>query len=230
MKLLLAEDEVELSNALCAILKHAGYSVDAVYNGKDAYEYARVSPYDGLILDIMMPGMDGMEVLKTLRMDGKTMPALFLTARQEVSDRVRGLDLGADDYLTKPFDMNELLARIRAMLRRREEFRPGELTFGNVILDRSLCELRTKGHEPYRLSGKEFQMMEMLMEAPGRVISVETFMDSIWADGDADVNVVWVYISNLRRKLKTLDAGIEIRSSRGLGYSLSVLPDGNETR
>ena len=230
MKLLLAEDEVELSNALCTILKHAGYSVDAVYNGKDAYEYARVSPYDGLILDIMMPGMDGMEVLKTLRMDGKTMPALFLTARQEVSDRVRGLDLGADDYLTKPFDMNELLARIRAMLRRREEFRPGELTFGNVILDRSLCELRTKGHEPYRLSGKEFQMMEMLMEAPGRVISVETFMDSIWADGDADVNVVWVYISNLRRKLKTLDAGIEIRSSRGLGYSLSVLPDGNGTR
>ena len=143
MKLLLAEDEVELSNALCAILKHAGYSVDAVYNGKDAYEYARVGSYDGLILDIMMPGMDGMDVLKTLRMEGKTMPALFLTARQEVSDRVRGLDLGADDYLTKPFDMNELLARIRAMLRRREEFRPGELTFGNVILDRSLCELRT---------------------------------------------------------------------------------------
>ena len=230
MKLLLAEDEVELSNALCAILKHAGYSVDAVYNGKDAYEYARVGSYDGLILDIMMPGMDGMEVLKTLRMEGKTMPALFLTARQEVSDRVRGLDLGADDYLTKPFDMNELLARIRAMLRRREEFRPGELAFGNVILDRSLCELRTKGHEPYRLSGKEFQMMEMLMEAPGRVISVETFMDSIWADGDADVNVVWVYISNLRRKLKTLDAGIEIHSSRGLGYSLSVLPDENGTR
>ena len=230
MKLLLAEDEVELSNALCAILKHAGYSVDAVYNGKDAYEYARVGSYDGLILDIMMPGMDGMDVLKTLRMEGKTMPALFLTARQEVSDRVRGLDLGADDYLTKPFDMNELLARIRAMLRRREVFRPGELTFGNVILDRSLCELRTKGHEPYRLSGKEFQMMEMLMEAPGRVISVETFMDSIWADGDADVNVVWVYISNLRRKLKTLDAGIEIHSSRGLGYSLSVLPDENGTR
>ena len=230
MKLLLAEDEVELSNALCTILKHAGYSVDAVYNGKDAYEYARVGSYDGLILDIMMPGMDGMDVLKTLRMEGKTMPALFLTARQEVSDRVRGLDLGADDYLTKPFDMNELLARIRAMLRRREEFRPGELTFGNVILDRSLCELRTKGHEPYRLSGKEFQMMEMLMEAPGRIISVETFMNSIWADGDADVNVVWVYISNLRRKLKTLDAGIEIRSSRGLGYSLSVLPDENGTR
>ncbi len=230
MKLLLAEDEVELSNALCAILKHAGYSVDAVYNGKDAYEYARVGSYDGLILDIMMPGMDGMEVLKTLRMEGKTMPALFLTARQEVSDRVRGLDLGADDYLTKPFDMNELLARIRAMLRRREEFRPGELAFGNVLLDRSLCELRTEEHEPCRLSAKEFQMMEMLMEAPGRVISVETFMDSIWADGEADVNVVWVYISNLRRKLKTLDADIEIRSTRGLGYSLSVLPDENGTR
>ena len=230
MKLLLAEDEVELSNALCTILKHAGYSVDAVYNGKDAYEYARVGSYDGLILDIMMPGMDGMDVLKTLRMEGKTMPALFLTARQEVSDRVRGLDLGADDYLTKPFDMNELLARIRAMLRRREEFRPGELTFGNVILDRSLCELRTEEHKPCRLSAKEFQMMEMLMEAPGRIISVETFMNSIWADGDADVNVVWVYVSNLRRKLKTLDAGIEIRSSRGLGYSLSVLPDENGTR
>ena len=221
MKLLLAEDEVELSNALCAILKHAGYSVDAVYNGKDAYEYARVGSYDGLILDIMMPGMDGMDVLKTLRMEGKTMPALFLTARQEVSDRVRGLDLGADDYLTKPFDMNELLARIRAMLRRREEFRPGELTFGNVILDRSLCELRTKGHEPYRLSGKEFQMMEMLMEHEGIVISADRFLDRIWPDGDADDSVIWVNISNIRKKLASAGADVSIRAKRGVGYYLS---------
>lgn len=223
MKLLLADDEEELSRALCAILKHAGYTVDAVDNGKDALEYARVGAYDGMILDIMMPQMDGMTVLQKLRAEGVTSPALFLTAKSEIDDRIRGLDLGADDYLIKPFDMGELLARVRAMLRRRQNFAPGELSCGSVSLDRASCELRREGHEPVWLSAREFQMMEMLMESPGRIISVDTFMDRIWADGSADSDIVWVYISNLRKKLRSIDADIEIRSTRGIGYSVQTI-------
>lgn len=221
MKLLLADDEIELSNALCAILRHSGYTVDAVYNGIDAYDYAKVGSYDGLVLDIMMPGKDGMEVMRQLREDGIYTPALFLTARAEVEDRIRGLDLGADDYLTKPFDTGELLARIRAMIRRKKDFTPNILRCGNVCLDRATYALYTDGGLEAALAGKEFQMLEMLMESPGRVISTDTFMDRIWADADADTNVVWVYISNLRKKLKSIHANIEIRSTRGLGYSVN---------
>lgn len=220
MKLLLAEDEVELSNALVVILKHSGYTVDAVYNGKDALDYASVGDYDGLILDIMMPGMSGTDVLKNLRAKGISSPALFLTAKSDVEDRIRGLDLGADDYLTKPFDMGELLARIRAMTRRRDSFTPTDLSIGNLKLNRSTYELSTPDHEPVRLSAREFQIMEMLLDPPGRVISVDTFLDRIWTDGEADSDVVWVYISNLRKKLKQLDATVSIRSTRGLGYSI----------
>ncbi|HCW22507.1 MAG TPA: DNA-binding response regulator [Lachnospiraceae bacterium] len=220
MKLLLAEDEVELSNALVVILKHSGYTVDAVYNGIDALDYASVGEYDGLILDIMMPGMSGTDVLKNLRAKGISSPALFLTAKSEVEDRIRGLDLGADDYLTKPFDMGELLARIRAMTRRRSTFTPADLSFGDLTLNRSSCELSTPGHDAVRLSAREFQMMEMLLDPPGRVISVNNFLDRIWTDGEADSDVVWVYISNLRKKLKQLDSAASIRSTRGLGYSI----------
>ncbi len=220
MRLLLADDEVELSNALVAILKHSSYTVDAVYNGTDALDYALTEEYDGIILDIMMPGMDGMEVLKKLREKGISTPVLFLTAKTEVDDRIKGLDLGADDYLPKPFDMGELLARVRAMLRRKSEFTQANLTCGNLTLDRATYEMFTEGHEKIRLSGREFQMMEMLMTSPGRVISVDNFMNRIWADGEADVNVVWVYISNLRKKLTSLDATCEIKASRGLGYSI----------
>lgn len=221
MKLLLADDEKELSNALVAILKHSGYTVDAVYNGTDALDYALAGDYDGIILDIMMPGMDGTEVLKALRGKGISTPVLFLTAKTEVDDRIKGLDLGADDYLPKPFDMGELLARIRAMLRRKEDFAPSNLSCGNLSLNRATFELSTEGHESIRLSSREFQMMEMLMTGPGRVISVDNFMDKIWADGEADVNVVWVYISNLRKKLTQLEATCEIKAQRGLGYSIS---------
>ena len=221
MRLLLADDEVELSNALVAILKHSSYIVDAVYNGTDALDYALTEEYDGIILDIMMPGMDGMEVLKKLREKGISTPVLFLTAKTEVDDRIKGLDLGADDYLPKPFDMGELLARVRAMLRRKSEFTQANLTCGNLTLDRATYEMFTEGHEKIRLSGREFQMMEMLMTSPGRVISVDNFMNRIWADGEADVNVVWVYISNLRKKLTSLDATCEIKASRGLGYSIN---------
>ena len=220
MKLLLAEDEAELSNALLAILRHSGYTVDAVDNGRDALDYARVGEYDGLVLDVMMPQMDGMEVLRRLRQEGISTPALFLTAKSEIDDRIKGLDIGADDYLTKPFDMGELLARIRAMMRRREDFTPSSLHTGNVTLDTSTCTLSTPGHEPLHLASREFQMMEMLLSSPGRVISADTFMERIWADGDAGTDIVWVYISNLRKKLRSLDAEAEIKSSRGLGYSI----------
>ncbi|MBO4458656.1 MAG: response regulator transcription factor [Butyrivibrio sp.] len=231
MRLLLADDEKELSNALVAILKHSSYSVDAVYNGNEALDYALTENYDGIILDIMMPGLDGTEVLKRLRSRGISTPVLFLTAKSEIDDRIKGLDLGADDYLTKPFDMGELLARIRAMLRRKSDFSPVNLTCGNLTLDRNMYELFTPNHERIRLAGREFQMIEMLMSSPGRIISVDTFMSHIWSGGEADVNVVWVYISNLRKKLLFLDATCEIKASRGVGYSLcesnkSELSDG----
>ncbi|SFC84152.1 response regulator transcription factor [Butyrivibrio sp. YAB3001] len=225
MRLLLADDEVELVNALVAILKHSNYSVDAVYNGKDALDYALSGNYDGIILDIMMPGLDGTEVLKMLRDKGISTPVLFLTAKTEVDDRIKGLDLGADDYIPKPFDMGELLARIRAMLRRKSDFSQPKLTCGNLTLDRSGYELSTPDHDNIRLSGREFQMLEMLMTSPGRIISVDTFMDRIWSDGEADVNVVWVYISNLRKKLTSLEASCEIKASRGLGYSINAIKE-----
>ncbi len=223
MKLLLADDEKELSNALVAILKHSNYTVDAVYNGNDALDYALSSDYDGIILDIMMPGLDGMEVLKKIRDKGISSPVLFLTAKTEVEDRIKGLDLGADDYLPKPFDTGELLARVRAMLRRKEDFAPANLSCGNLTLDRASYELSTPDHEKIHLSSREFQMMEMLMTSPGRIIPVDTFMDHIWADGEADVNVVWVYISNLRKKLSSLEADCEIKASRGVGYSINLI-------
>lgn len=225
VKLLLADDEMELSNALCVILRHAGYTVDAVYNGRDAYDYAKVGAYDGLILDIMMPEMDGMEVMRQLRADGIYTPALFLTARSETSDLIRGLDLGADDYMTKPFDTGELLARIRAMIRRKEDFTPNILSCGDVRLDRATYTLYVEGGEETHLSGKEFRMLEMLLTSPGRIVSADTFMDRIWADADADTDVVWVYISNLRKKLKTIGAHVEIKSTRGLGYSVNEITD-----
>lgn len=220
MKLLLAEDEVELSRALTAILQHSNYTVDAVYNGRDALDYALLAEYDGLILDIMMPGMNGYDVLKNLRAKGVKAPALFLTARGEIEDRIKGLDLGADDYLTKPFDMGELLARIKAMLRRRENYTPDILTFGDIRLDRSSCELSTdKGSA--RLGNKEFQVMEMFLLNAGQLLSTDIFMERVWGfDSEAETNVVWVYISNLRKRLQSVGSRVRIAASRGLGYTL----------
>ncbi len=220
MRLLLAEDEKELSKALCAILKHNNYSVDAVYNGQDALDYGLDENYDGIILDIMMPKMNGLEVLKELRKNGVSTPVLILTAKSEVEDRIVGLDTGADDYLTKPFNMGELLARIRALTRRRSEFSPNLMSFGNISLNRESFELSV-GNESMRLGNKEFQMLEMLMTNPGRLISTEQFMERIWGyDTDAEINVVWVYISYLRKKLSSLGANTEIKAVRGVGYTL----------
>ena len=220
MRLLLAEDEQDLSKALCAILKHNNYSVDPVYNGQDALDYGLCENYDGIILDIMMPKKNGIEVLKELRKNGVDTPVLILTAKGEVDDKILGLDSGADDYLTKPFAMGELLARIRALTRRKADFTPNLLTIGNLSLNRESFELSV-GEESIRLGNKEFQMMEMLMSNPGRLISTEQFMERIWGyETEAEINVVWVYISYLRKKLASLKANLEIKAVRGVGYTL----------
>lgn len=220
MRLLLAEDEKELSNALVTVLKHNNYSVDAVYNGQDALDYLETENYDGAILDIMMPKMDGLTVLKTIRSHGNSVPVLLLTARSEIDDRVEGLDCGADDYLTKPFSMKELLARIRAMTRRKTDTTDSVLKYSDIELDRSTYQLSCKGKE-LRLASKEYQMLEMLMVNPGQIISANQFMDRIWGyDSEAEMNVVWVYISYLRKKLASIDSSVQIKATRGLGYSL----------
>lgn len=220
MRLLLAEDERELSNALVTILKHNNYSVDAVYNGEDALDYLETGVYDGVILDIMMPRVDGITVLKRLRAAGNAAPVLLLTAKSEIDDRVLGLDCGADDYLTKPFATRELLARIRAMTRRRVGNGSPSLTVGDLTLDRSTFELSV-GRGALRLANREYQMIEMMMENPGQVIPVERFMEKIWGyDSEAETNVVWVYISCLRKKLNLLGAHVRIRVARNLGYSM----------
>ena len=220
MRLLLAEDEKELANALAAVLKHNKYSIDVVYNGADAYDWAQAAEYDGIILDIMMPKMSGLEVLEALRKQGSTVPILLLTAKGEIEDRVTGLDMGADDYLPKPFAMKELLARIRAMTRRKSEFSANILDFEGLTLNRENFELAYKS-QSLRLGNKEFQMMEMLMRNSGQFISAEQFMEKIWGfEAQAEVSVVCVYLSYLRKKLQNLEAPIEIRAARGIGYKL----------
>lgn len=223
MRLLLAEDERELSNALAVILKHNHYSVDTVYDGADALEYLRTENYDALILDLMMPKVDGITVLRTLRVGGNGIPVLILSARSEIDDRVLGLDCGADDYLTKPFAAKELLARLRAITRRQGEGANGmgpDLSFGNISLNRAKFELSSP-HGTQRLANKEFQMLEMLMMNPGQLISTEHFMEKIWGyDSEAELNVVWVNLSYLRKKLSALHADVRIKAARNQGYSL----------
>ncbi len=222
MRLLLAEDEKELAKALAVILRHNNYSVDVVHNGEDALCYLENADYDGAILDIMMPKVDGLTVLRRIREDGNVIPVLILTAKSDIDDRVEGLDAGADDYLTKPFAMKELLARVRAMLRRRTESVDTILTFGDLTLDLSSCMLCC-GSEKVRLTNKEFQMLEMLITADGGIISVDRFMDKIWGyDSETEQNVVWVYVSYLRRKLIGIGSSVIIEAHRNLGYSLEA--------
>lgn len=222
MRLLIAEDEQELANALTAILKHNNYSVDTVYDGEDALAYLQTGLYDAAVLDIMMPKMDGLSVLKQIRKEGCSIPIIMLTAVSGVDNKVTGLDLGADDYLTKPFSTKELLARIRAITRRHEDLTSSVLTFEDLSLNRSTYELSCKGNH-IKLSNKDFQIMEMLMVTPGQIISTEQFLDKIWGyDSDAELNVVWVYISNLRKKLTGLQSQVSIKATRNLGYSVEV--------
>ena len=224
MRLLYAEDEKSLARAVSTILVKNNYSVDVVYDGESALDYLETGNYDGAILDVMMPKLDGFEVLRRMRARGDGTPVLLLTARAEVDDRVEGLDSGANDYLTKPFDMKELLARIRAMTRVLSVQADKTLSFGQVTLDCAGYELRGPGGGT-KLAGKEFQMMEMLMRDPRKLISTGTFMDRIWGyDSEAELNSVWVYISALRKRLKGIGADVEIKARRGLGYYLEVQP------
>lgn len=223
MRLLLCEDEVELSDGLVAILKHNNYSVDAVYDGAEALDYLEAIEYDGVILDIMLPKVDGLSVLKQIRSNGNQVPVIMLTAKSEIDDKVIGLDYGADDYLTKPFATKELMARIRSMTRRKSEMTDSILSFGNITLDRSSFELKSET-DVLHLANKEFQMLEMLMIHPEHIISSNQFMEKIWGfDSEAEINVVWVYISNLRKKLNQLDANVQIKARRNIGYSLEEI-------
>lgn len=223
MRLLLAEDEKALSKALTAILERNHYSVDAVYDGQEALEYLQADNYDCVILDIMMPKVDGMTVLKEIRKNGNGIPVLMLTAKAEVDDKVNGLDAGANDYLTKPFHSKELLARIRAMTRTQTVQMDAQLQFGNVTLHQSTFELTTPSGS-FRLANKEYQMLELLMSNPHHLISSERFLEKIWGyDSDAELNVVWVYISYLRKKLTALHADVQIKATRNAGYSLEEM-------
>ena len=220
MRILLAEDERELSDALVAILKHNNYSVDAVYNGEDARAYLQADNYDGAVLDIMMPKMDGITVLKKIRAEGNKVPVLILTAKSDVDDRVLGLDSGADDYLGKPFSAKELLARIRSVTRRNTEAVSSVLSFGNLSLD-GTSALLSGPSGSCRLPNKEFQMMELLITNPRQIISTERFMEKIWGyDSEAEIGVVWVYISYLRKRLISLNTNVKIKAARGQGYYL----------
>lgn len=220
MRILLAEDECSLSRAVVALLEKNNYSADAVYDGAEALEYLAAENYDAVILDIMMPKMDGLTVLRKLRERGSHVPVLMLTAKSEVEDKVAGLDTGANDYLTKPFATAELLARIRAMTRTQNTQTDSRLSFGNVVLDQTTFELSAPGGS-IRLANKEYQMIELLMRNPRQVIPTERFLEKIWGyDSDVEINVVWVYISYLRKKLAALHANVQIKATRNTGYSL----------
>ncbi len=223
MRILLAEDEKLLSDALVELLKHNNYSVDAVYDGEDAIDYLLTGDYDAAILDIMMPKKDGITVVKELRAAGFMTPVLMLTAKSQIEDRVEGLDSGADDYLTKPFAMAELLARVRAITRRQPEMAGTSLEFGDLTLKRDDYSLSGPNGE-IRLANKEYQIMEMLMTNSGKVIPTERFMEKVWGyDSDAEINVVWVNISGLRKKIAELGAAVQIKAARGVGYSLEAI-------
>lgn len=221
MKLLVAEDTVDMNRALTAVLGHDGYDVDPVYDGGEALAHIERDAYDGIILDIMMPRMDGLTVLKKLRAEGNRTPILLLTAKAEVADRIEGLDLGADDYLPKPFVMDELLARVRAMLRRRDSFMPAVLEAGDLRLNPSDVSLSCRGNS-IALQNREFQLMEALMKNPGVYQSADSLIINAWGyDTEADANSVRVYLSGLRKHLAQLGSGVEIISRRNIGYTLS---------
>jgi two-component system, OmpR family, response regulator ArlR len=222
MRILIAEDEVTIAKALKVMLEKNKFAVDMVHNGNDALDYIFAGDYDALVLDIMMPGKDGIEVLKAARAAGNTTPALFLTAKAEIADKVAGLDAGADDYLPKPFAASEFLARVRALVRRSTAYTPNVLSLGNATLDCSLYMLKGPCGE-IRLNNKEYQLAELFLRHPRQVFSSEHLMERVWGpDSEAEMDVVWTYIGFLRKKLKQIGANIEIKTIRGAGYALEV--------
>ncbi len=222
MRILVAEDERELARVITVILERANFSVDIVLRGDDALSYLSADNYDGAVLDIMMPGLSGMDVLKELRAGGSKLPVLMLTAKSQVDDRVAGLDAGANDYLCKPFSAKELVARVRAMLRSAQSDGQAALALGDITLDRQTFVLAGPAGEAI-LPGKEFQMMEMLMVHPGRRIPTERFLSTIWGyDADVEVSIVWVYVSSLRKRLKAVGSNVQLTALRNAGYALEA--------
>ena len=220
MKLLYAEDEPALSEAVVDYLTYHKYIVDAVYDGAEAYDYAMSGEYDGIILDIMMPKKDGLEVLSDLRKNGCRTPVLLLTAKTQVEDRICGLDAGADDYLPKPFDMGELIARVRAMLRRREEFHPDLIHFGDLTLNMQSGEI-SANDAAMQLPRQEYRLMEQLMLNHRMYMSTEDLLIKAWGyNTETDTNSVWLYVSYLRKRLSALNSKVEIVSKRNVGYKL----------
>ena len=222
MRLLIAEDELDLAEVLAVFFEKNHFAVDTVHNGFDAYEYAVSDAYDAIILDVMMPKMNGIEVLQKVRAEGVNTPIMMLTAKGEKDDRITGFNAGADDYLPKPFDPDELISRVRAMLRRSEAYRPTVLAFGDLTLDPASGVLACRG-KSVRLGGREFQIMELFMRNPGQVFSAERIMEKVWGwDNEAEINVVWVNISNLRKKMKAIGSTAALAANRGLGYMLEA--------
>ena len=220
MKILLVDDEKQLTDALSVILKKNNYSVDCAYNGEDGLDMSLSGVYDLIVLDIMMPKIDGITILKTLRNNGFNTPILMLTAKSEITDKINGLNFGADDYLTKPFITDELLARIKALLRRKETFTGDILSYLDLSLNRDTLEI-SKDAKKIALGKKEFQILEMLILNQGRSIDKEKFIEKIWGyDTDAEYNTIEVYVSFLRKKLVAIDSLVEIKSIRGVGYTL----------
>ena len=220
MRILIAEDEVEIARALKFLLEKNKFTVDIVHNGNDAWNYVRQMDYNVVVLDIMMPEIDGLEVMRRMRSQKMTVPVLLLTAKVEIEDRVTGLNAGADDYLPKPFAASELIARVKALSRRSMNYSDSILREGNISLDCNCYELSANGRS-VRLNNKEYQLMELFMSNPRRIFSTDHMMEKIWGnDSDAGMDVVWTYIGFLRKKLRELDADVEIKTIRGAGYSL----------
>lgn len=224
MKLLLAEDTHDLNRAISAVLTHEGYSVDSVYDGMKAYESIKENSYDGIILDIMMPKMNGLEVLTEIRKNRITTPVLLLTAKAEIDDRVNGLDAGADDYLTKPFAMKELMARVRSLTRRRNDYASRDLHFEDLILRADSFELSAQN--TVRLSIKEFELMQTLILHAGKDLATAYLLDHVWEkEADAQPDTVWLYISYLRGKLRSIDSQAVIQGERGGSFRLEASSD-----
>lgn len=220
MRILIAEDEIALAKGLKFLLEKHKFSVDIVHNGRDALDYFQNADYDVVVLDIMMPQINGLEVLEHIRRGKSCVPVMMLTAKAEIEDRVAGLEAGADDYLPKPFATSEFIARVKALVRRNGSYAGNALAFGNVQLDCNCYELSV-GEEVLRLNNKEYQMLELFMRNPRLVFSSEHIMDKVWGqESEAGLNVVWTYVGFLRKKLKLLGANVEIRTVRGAGYSL----------
>lgn len=220
MRLLIAEDERDLAEALSVFFEKNQFTVDTVYNGFDAYEYAVTGDYDAIVLDVMMPKLNGVEVLERLRAEGVRTPVMMLTAKAGKDDRITGFNAGADDYLPKPFAMGEFISRVRALTRRSGNYAPDIIRVGDTTLDLSSYTLSANS-QSVRLNNKEFQLMELFMRNRGRVFSTDALMQKVWdLDTESETDVVWTYIGFLRKKLRGLDADVEIKTIRGAGYAL----------